>query len=77
MNKDSVSKEYFQNKKSRRQKIIQEYIFLIFRLINLELIKCVSENMFQKYFGKNNLKVILKSGKTVFSKNDGVQEEIC
>jgi len=33
--------------------------------------------MFQKYFRKNNPKVIFKWGKIVFSENDGVQEEIC
>jgi len=51
-----------ENLKSERQKIhFGKYIFfLIFGLVNLELIKCILKNMFRKYFEKNNPKVIFK-----------------
>jgi len=44
-------------------------------LVNPKLIKCVSENMFQKYPKKNNPKDIFKMGKIVFLKNDGCRKK--
>ena len=35
------------------------------------------EKIFQNYFERIIWKSFFKGGKTVFSKNDGVQEEIC
>lgn len=45
-------------------------------MVNLEIIKYIQENTFQKYSKKNNLEVIFKRSKIVFFENR-VQEEIC
>jgi len=46
-------------------------------MVNSEFTKYVPENMFQKYSGKSNLKIIFKRGKMLFSENDEVKESIC
>jgi len=43
-------------------------------MINPKFMKCVMENMFQKYSGKNNLEVIFNKDKMVFSENMGCWE---
>jgi len=80
-NRGFVTKECFQNRNSKDKNhsgiSFPQYIFFISGLINPELIRCVPKNMFQKYFGKRNLEIIFKRGKTVFLKNDGMQEKNC
>jgi len=42
----------------------------------VELIKCVSENMFWRFFRKKNPKIIFQRGKTIFFKNDGCRKKL-
>jgi len=60
---------YIHNKFGRKKIIlILELIFLIFRIINPELIEY---KYVPKYSKKNNLEVIFKRDKMVFSDNNG------